>query len=404
MEPCEEARNDLMQRLQSSTATSSSSLPKQDQHQALPPPAQQPPGGRFDILQAYRSNSLHHFSGSLPISSPSVQISGKRPAGIPPTSPYSHTPASVSSSRSPTQQPGLNTLGQSPFHARSLSQPASHFSSDLLPPLSPSQYRDSPSPTVVYDPMSTDLLSENRDFKNQSSRSNLPPRKSHRRSHSDIPFGFSQATFSVFPPLLQRSQGFLDTPGSSGKQVEHNLVKQESDWDRDPESSTEHKSDGGDDLFSAFMNMDTLDALNSSGTEEKRDEMDSRDSDNEAASSVNESKKTQPSTSLQKRSAPETSEVNAFASRHSRSMSMDSFMEKMNFGDESPKLPPCPGIKGQHSRTNSLDGTSSNFSLDLAAGEFSGSELKKIMANEKLAEIALTDPKRAKRYILAFFN
>jgi hypothetical protein len=37
--------------------------------------------------------------------------------------------------------------------------------------------------------------------------------------------------------------------------------------------------------------------------------------------------------------------------------------------------------------------------LDFGNGEFSGAELKKIMANEKLAEIALADPKRAKRYV-----
>lgn len=89
--------------------------------------------------------------------------------------------------------------------------------------------------------------------------------------------------------------------------------------------------------------------------------------------------------------------------RHYRSVSMDSFMGKMNFGDESPKMPPSPGaLPGQLSPSNSIDGTSNTFSLEFGNGEFSGAELKKIMANEKLAEIALSDPKRAKRYV--FFN
>jgi hypothetical protein len=87
-------------------------------------------------------------------------------------------------------------------------------------------------------------------------------------------------------------------------------------------------------------------------------------------------------------------------SRHYRSVSMDSFMEKLNFGDESPQLPPSSGTRpGQLSPSNSIDANSPAFSLEFGNGEFSGAELKKIMANEKLSEIALTDPKRAKRIL-----
>ena len=85
---------------------------------------------------------------------------------------------------------------------------------------------------------------------------------------------------------------------------------------------------------------------------------------------------------------------------------MDSFMGRMNFADESPKLPPSPGGHiGQLSPNNSIDSNSNTntFSLEFGNGEFTGAELKKIMANEKLAEIALSDPKRAKRYV-AFFK
>ena len=83
---------------------------------------------------------------------------------------------------------------------------------------------------------------------------------------------------------------------------------------------------------------------------------------------------------------------------------MDSFMGKLNFGDESPKMPPSPGARaGQLSPSNSLDANSNTFSLEFGNGEFSGAELKKIMANEKLAEIALSDPKRAKRYSVPKF-
>ena len=84
--------------------------------------------------------------------------------------------------------------------------------------------------------------------------------------------------------------------------------------------------------------------------------------------------------------------------RHYRSVSMDSFMGKLNFGGESPKPPPSPGTRpGQLSTSNSNDSNSNTFNLEFGNGEFSGAELKKIMENEKLAEIALADPKRAKR-------
>ena len=84
--------------------------------------------------------------------------------------------------------------------------------------------------------------------------------------------------------------------------------------------------------------------------------------------------------------------------RHFRSVSMDSLMENMDFSNESLKIPLSLGTGvGLHSPSNSLDGNSGKFSLEFGNGEFSGLELKKIMANEKLAEIALSDPKRAKR-------
>jgi hypothetical protein len=176
----------------------------------------------------------------------------------------------------------------------------------------------------------------------------------------------------------------------------------------------ERKSEGEvvDDLFSAYMNLDNFDTLNSSGTDDKqgtenRDDLDSRasgtktnngdnSSDNEASSSINESGNNE------KREGVKRSAVGDIAptSRHYRSVSMDSFMGRMNFGDESPKLPASrPGQLGQLSPTDSIDGNSNAFSLDFGNGEFSGAELKKIMANEKLAEIALSDPKRAKRIL-----
>lgn len=130
-------------------------------------------------------------------------------------------------------------------------------------------------------------------------------------------------------------------------------------------------------------------------------------SDNEVESSVNESGSTMPkhgagNSSTEKREGIKRSAGGDIAptARHCRSLSMDSLMGHMNFGDESPKLPPSPATRsGQPSPTNTMDANSSTFNLEFGNGEFSGVELKKIMSNEKLAEIALSDPKRAKRIL-----
>nr|AFK34311.1 unknown [Lotus japonicus] len=136
-------------------------------------------------------------------------------------------------------------------------------------------------------------------------------------------------------------------------------------------------------------NRDDLDSSRASGNKTGGES-----SDNEAESSVNES-----GDSMQrqregvKRSAG--GDV-APTSRHYRSVSMDSFIGKLNFNDDASKLPHSSGLISPGS---GVDGNSAAFSLEFGNGEFSGPELKKIMANEKLAEIAMADPKRAKRIL-----
>ncbi|VAH17042.1 unnamed protein product [Triticum turgidum subsp. durum] len=44
-------------------------------------------------------------------------------------------------------------------------------------------------------------------------------------------------------------------------------------------------------------------------------------------------------------------------------------------------------------------GEPSKFSLEFGSGEFTPAEMKRIMADEKLAEMALADPKRVKRVL-----
>ncbi|XP_024991362.1 probable transcription factor PosF21 [Cynara cardunculus var. scolymus] len=437
----EEGNSDMIQRVQSSFGTSSS-VPKQQ-------PQKPVSFNQLDIPQLNTApfrgqNRQFSPNYNLDNSSKRVGIPPSHPQ-FPPVSPYSQIPV--------TQTSGNNhkiggsqsfTHGPGPSHSRSLSQP-SFFPLDSLPPLSPSPYRDSPSARSS-DQLPGDISMEERDGNSHSllppsspfgrgnsarTGENLPPRKAHRRSNSDIPFGFSTILQSSPPLIPLRSPNTLERAASSrdnsgSKPIQ--LVKRESSWEKvggegNAEGTGEKKSEGEvvDDLFSAYMNLDNLDTLNSSGTDDKqgtenREDLDSRasgtktnggdSSDNEATSSVNESgnhmQRSGISSISDKREGIKRSAGGDIAptTRHYRSVSMDSFMGRMNFGDESPKLPPSPGGNvNQLSPNNSIDSNSNTFSLEFGNGEFTGAELKKIMANEKLAEIALTDPKRAKRIL-----
>lgn len=410
------------QRLQSSFGTSSSAFAKQQQSFMM---------NQMDIPQL----SMPQFRAQIRQNSPNsgLENNGKR-VGIPPSHPQ--IPPISPYSQIPVNRPGMQNFSTSPgpSHSRSLSQP-SFFALDSLPPLSPSPYRELHSNSVS-DQVSADVSMEERDGNSHSllppspfMRGNslrigesLPPRKAHRRSNSDIPFGFMSVLQSS-PPLIP-----LRSPGAAGENQgtqPAQLIKKESCWEKGVESHAEgigeRKSEGEvvDDLFSAYMNLDNIEAFNSSGTDEKlgnenREDLDSRasgtktnggdSSDNEAtSSSANESSSLhRPGMSSlpEKREGLKRNAGGDIAptTRHYRSVSMDSFMGKINFGDESPKMPPSPGnLPGQMSPTDSMDGNSNAFSLEFGSGEFTGAELKKIMANEKLAEIALSDPKRAKR-------
>ncbi|OEL31257.1 Transcription factor RF2b [Dichanthelium oligosanthes] len=164
--------------------------------------------------------------------------------------------------------------------------------------------------------------------------------------------------------------------------------------------AAEGRSDGAGedalfDLVNAYMDLDGLDPLNSS--EDRHDDRDSRASGTRAGSAAesSENEAESQSTSADRKDGGKA--------RHCRSLSMDSFMGKLNFaaGDESPKLPlPSPGGGLTRSGSGSLEGGAvALFDMEFANGEFSESEKKKIMANERLAEIALTDPKRVKRIL-----
>ncbi|KAI7737261.1 hypothetical protein M8C21_022994 [Ambrosia artemisiifolia] len=288
---------------------------------------------------------------------------------IPPLSPCSQIPLTHSHGNNQQTEGSHDlTLGVGPSH----SQP-SFYSVDSLPPLSPCSYR---SIGVVGDV-------------------SLPPRKTHRRANSDIPFGFST--------ILQSSPPLLSLRGTKGVYVKH-----EANWEKsggeisNGEGLGERKSEGEvvDDLLSSYINLSGRCKLNAFRAENGGDS-----SDNEATSSViggaNSMQRLDICSITDKKEGIKRSAGGDIAStRHYRSVSMDSVIGKMNFVDESVKLlPSTRGQIGTFPSSDTVDANSDTFSLDFGNGVFNEAELKKIMASENLAEMALTDPKRVKRIL-----
>ncbi|KAL6216225.1 hypothetical protein ACLB2K_009451 [Fragaria x ananassa] len=341
---------------------------------------------------------------------PSPETTSKR-LGIPPSHPNNPMrPQPPSWSLSPS--------GGS-AHSRSLSQPA-FFSLDSLPPLSPlTSYRE-PTASSLSDPNSADVNMEESVVNShaQSMRSpvtdgnpfwagdGLPPRRGHRRSNSDVPLGFS-AVIQSSPQLIPIGRRASFDGKEAAKPVQ--LVRQGSIGDNNGEVMGDRKSVGEvvDDLFSAYMNLENIDRMNSPGGEDK--DLDSRasgsknggeSSDNEVESGVNGKWSSSGFSSEKKEGGKRAAGGDAGRTvRHCRSVSMDSYMDNLNFDDELMKPLPLGSQVGQLSPSTSVDGNSAKFSMEFGSGEFNAIELKKIMESEKLSEIAVSDPKRAKRIL-----
>ncbi|KAM2928011.1 hypothetical protein COP2_035303 [Malus domestica] len=344
-------------------------------------------------------------------------INGSKRMGIP--------PSSSSSSHS------HHILPISPCSEIMVSQPTV-FSLDSLHPLTPSQYRNSSSSASMQngDVGACSLLSPSHLTKENYLRTGecLSPCNAHRRSNSDIPFGFSSLMQQSFPPIAPiRGLGGLELSMSGAENL--GLVKPAQLVQK--KSSLQRVSDNNvvgelvDDLFLIYMNSDNIDVLNSLGTDDKNEHENCEElgrasgiktGDNsvtEAESNVNESggsiRKLGLNIFNDKREVIRRSAWGDIAptSRHRRSVSMDCFKGKLQFGDELHRLPPSLGTPpGQVSPSNStgapsnsIDANLNAFSSEFRYVEFSEAEMKNIMANEKLSGIALTDPKRAKRIL-----
>ncbi|KAG6557001.1 hypothetical protein Mapa_001417 [Marchantia paleacea] len=89
---------------------------------------------------------------------------------------------------------------------------------------------------------------------------------------------------------------------------------------------------------------------------------------------------------------------------HSRSVSMDGFLSNLHgykagdAGHLSSFSEDRRSRQTRHHHSMSMDGSMS-LKMEFGQGEFEGIELKKAMASDKLADLALVDPKRAKRIL-----
>ncbi|XP_028768015.1 uncharacterized protein LOC114725653 isoform X1 [Neltuma alba] len=399
-----------MQRISSAFVSSSGATPRPQNRFGAPGPnfsASQMGAPAFLMQQ---NLSPENLKPGIPPSHPNIPTS-------PHYSPISEFQSASQQLRSPNMRPRSS-------HSRSLSQ-QSFFSPDCLPPLSPSLYCE-PSATPLSNSISTDVSMEesvvnshgpgismpvNRDHTFQAGPSVLP-RKGHRRSCSDTPLGISgfiQSSPQLLPsPAWMNLDSSISRGESSGLQKPIQLVKKEPKKDEgqvdryNAKPLGERKEDVMDDLISVYMNLDNSDSLNVSGAEESKT---FESSDNEAESLVSgKTTSTQGATSgfvEERREGIKRSSNGDIApgSRHRRSFSLDSSIGNLHIGDESPKLPPLGNGVGQRSPSNSGDGKTSEINMELRNGEFTELELKKIMENDKLAEIALSDPKRAKRIL-----
>ncbi|KQJ91076.1 transcription factor RF2a [Brachypodium distachyon] len=255
----------------------------------------------------------------------------------------------------------------SSHHARSLSQPQLS-SMDFL--FGPNSYANPAAPTpIAFAPPQPPPA---------NSPSGLPPlRAGHRRSQSDFQLGFSQPNPQMPPPAPVNPQ----TPAPEGR-----------------ESVTANKNktlaDGPLGSRKSPKGLDNVAGSSADGAQERRDQVDSQARGPRAWSPADSSDN-------------ETESADGSVPRHGRSLSADSFVGKLTFGSVglvSSNLPPsspgkeAPG-KLARSGSGSIGGAAALVATDIAIGGFSEADKKKIMENERLAEIVLTDPKRVKRIL-----
>lgn len=460
MEDMDNSYGDLMQRLQSSMGASSSFIPKQQLNKSEPssPAISQT---RPPFTGNIQNFSLGSKRQGIPPSHPHFPPTSPHSQAFFTQMPVLQSPVQQNSqnqqhsnathntlhSRSMSQPPIFNLDSLPPLNPCSYRDPSSPSMSDpvsgdvsmedqegssSLPSLSP----HNPPP----------LFPSGRRSQNQMS-DGLPPRKGHRRARSDNPFTFMSGSQSLSGDIQQGFVGSLETASAKGAaQIDHlnqyvssldrektkaQVVKAELNQERNSIQNVESMGEGdtgrevGEDMVSGCIDVEKMNNLNkprlasgelpdnlngvqedSGGSSVKQKNLKDGDqfsSSDEADSEVNEfniMKRSNSGVGYEENKSVGQGDGSQYLnrSRHSRSVSMDSIMSKMHSFSEDLEQEPSQGRNVRHSHSNSMDGSTS-FNVDFGNGEFNASEMKKIMASEKLAELATVDPKRVKRIL-----
>ncbi|CDP07427.1 unnamed protein product [Coffea canephora] len=286
------------------------------------------------------------------------------------------------------KQPMNQNYGAGSSHSRSTSQPA-FFANHSLPPLSPLPHSES---SLASNSSIKDVSMDEVDVSSRvppvvGNFEGLPPRKGHRRSSSDVPLGFN-VMIQTSPQLVPISgQGISGKTafGSDKVGMDKAIHLQKQEMDAISEDSLNPSRTDEKDKRSMVSGMKKCGGENSNTEAQSISKANSTKFDGTGSAEGN------------KRSA--IGDI-APAARHFRSLSVDSAFGSLHFNEVSPKLPSAAGIHvSQLSPSNLASENSAKFSLDFGNAEFSEAEVKKIMTDERLAEIALSDPKRAKRVL-----
>ncbi|XP_073282934.1 bZIP transcription factor 29-like, partial [Primulina huaijiensis] len=315
---------------------------------------------------------------------------------LPPiSSPYSRILANHPGNQQMWSQNMRTTNLERPSHSRSLSQPLPFGLDSLYHAVANEQRGESlysllqPSPLA---PPSASCFGIGAGF-----------HEAHRRTGSEVPF---------------QPSGALDMPVQV---VERDPIFAGNGDNNNTEMTGDEKSEMvnmDEDVFSTYLDLDYIDASNTSGAAGKcvQEALDSQDKVNgvdrfktdETTSADDESwsafKRAAGVSSLPDMSegvrrvaAGDVSQMNI----HLRSVSDHSFMENTDLANDFLEIPPYQGtLPGQLlSQMCSSESNSNGVSLMIGDVGFTADDQNKITANQKLTEIALSDPRRAKRIL-----
>ncbi|KAH7423733.1 hypothetical protein KP509_12G070700 [Ceratopteris richardii] len=312
------------------------------------------------------------------------------------------------------------------------------LSSPFLPPLSPC--------TRNYQHTTRKYVAN----PNQVATNALSKRNGHRRSHSEVPCTFSTGMDAFVEnnpmetPMLSRDAVRKEIPPHKSEAMKIH-VKQELYWENeedqgDMEAAAEQGDrDGGDDLFSMYIDVEKIDRIqdrdvadssesNRRGTEsvtrsrasssasrdnerlplvssEKGESFqrstgsDGEDSGKEEEGCMVDSKEGVLGTHDNQQLKEEVKCEDSCVSYHARHASIDAVVLSLKGENDTQQITsPTEDKAVRHQHSLSMD-DGLKLKLNFSKGDFSVGEIKKIMANDRLTEIALVDPKRAKRIL-----